>query len=418
MDTQAYTIEDLLEILAGLKQASAIQIEPSDATIMHSIARQVHRGTALTDRQYALMKEKLQAYRDQYLALEYNFDLAVETLRKPLRQIDRAKYIKIVDYVDGIGANKVYESWKQDLKLIKVRFPFSKKLIAEIQSFKISPSEHFHEKSSHEHFYVLTEKNCYEIVKSLKDKNFEIDSELLEYYDKVIKFENVEEYAGSIINYEFKNISQRAADAAINELGNPSPENIVKYKDRSKIFGIHYFDDNLDTELTKVSILTSKIANRKSKVVYVSSKEWTFDSIVNSLIELDRFPAVLLINENNPFDDLVKTHKHFKNIVDSSNISVQLRLPSDQSNGFNEYIKSSGLNSPVDNNTKIVYTSREKLNKPLLSSGCKPKVLILMQSQRLHSKMQHWAEEFDLVIHFDKEISQYLNYETPRIERL
>ena len=58
MKNVANTIEDLLEILAGLQGQGQIQIDPNDATIMHSVARQTFKGTALTDRQYNLMKEK------------------------------------------------------------------------------------------------------------------------------------------------------------------------------------------------------------------------------------------------------------------------------------------------------------------------------------------------------------------------
>lgn len=418
MTTIAYTIEDLLELLAGLKQSARFQINPSDATIMHSVARQVFKGTALTDRQYALMKEKLQPYREQFIALEYNYDLAVETLRQPLRHIDRSKYIKLVDYVEYAGANRIYEAWKQEIKLIKVRFPFSKKLISDVQNLKIPATEHFHEKGSHEHFYILTEKNCYEIISKLQDKNFDIDSEVIDYYNKVKKFNNVDKHSSGIINYKFENVNQHAVKFALGELGEPSAENIVQYKDRSKIYGIQRFDHLCEQQLLKKSILTQKIVNRKFRTVFISSKEWSFNSIVESLIELDRFPLVILINDTNPYSDLVKTHSCFKNIIDSENISVQIRLPSDQSNGFNEYIKDHGINSPVDINTKIVYNSREKLNKPLLISDCKPRTALLMQSQRLHSKIQYWLEEFDLVLHYDSDVSQYMNFESQRIERL
>ena len=45
-------IEDCLEAAAGLRQMHLITIDNSDKTIMHSIARQVFKGTALTDKQF------------------------------------------------------------------------------------------------------------------------------------------------------------------------------------------------------------------------------------------------------------------------------------------------------------------------------------------------------------------------------
>lgn len=55
-----HTIEDCLEIVAGLKDVpDPITIKKEDATIMFSIAKQVVRGLGLSDKQHALMKTKL-----------------------------------------------------------------------------------------------------------------------------------------------------------------------------------------------------------------------------------------------------------------------------------------------------------------------------------------------------------------------
>ena len=65
------TIEDCLELLAGFrKESDSLKLEKNDYTIMHSIAKQVFKGTALTDRQYALMKTKLIPYSDQFNNLD------------------------------------------------------------------------------------------------------------------------------------------------------------------------------------------------------------------------------------------------------------------------------------------------------------------------------------------------------------
>ena len=82
------TVEDCLEILAGFrKESDKFSLMKEDYTIMHSIAKQVFKGTALTDRQLALMQKKLPAYKDQF----DNADITLELvkLRKPLRSINR-----------------------------------------------------------------------------------------------------------------------------------------------------------------------------------------------------------------------------------------------------------------------------------------------------------------------------------------
>jgi hypothetical protein len=405
------SIEDCLEVLAGMRQAPKFDIIKEDHTIITSIARQCFKGTALTDRQFNLMKEKLQSYKDQFEANDYNtFDVAVESLRQPLRHIDRSKYIKIIKHLELVGPNSVYESYKEKWLWIKVRFPFSKKLIVDLQSIKCPEIEHVHKKGSHEHFFFFTERNVYQIVELFKDKNFDIDKELLEYYNKVNELTNEAEHAPSIVDFKFKNIHPRAQKLAINELGSPNADNIVRYKDRKDIYGIKYFDSALEKALNEQTILTQKVVKRKSHQVFIKNTKWTFDSLVRTLIELDRFPLAILVDENDPYDDLVTTHKAFKNLFMPDEISVQFRLGSDKSQGFNEYIKDQGLNTPVDKTTKIVYTSIDKLNKPLISSECKPRTALLLDSRRYSLKVSAWLEEFDLVIHYDENMSQFMRF--------
>ena len=416
MNTQITTIEDCLETLAGLKKAPKFEIIKEDYTIVTSIARQVFKGTPLTDRQFELMKTKLETYSDQFAEHGYDtFALAVETLRQPLRHIDRSKYIKIVEHHEMVGHNQVYESYKSDWLWIKVRFPFSKKLIVDLQGIQCPPHEHVHEKGSHEHFFHLNERNAYSIVNTFKEKNFDIEQEILDYYDKVAALSDEAAYAPSIKNFEFCNVHPNAQSIAIQELGKPCADNIVRYKDRQKMYGIKYFDDNLDAQLENESVLTQGIVNRTSSKVFVQKNKWAFDSLVSSLLDLDRFPLVILLDESDPYDHLTQSYNAFKNLVTPEQVSVQFRLSTERSNGFNEYIKDQGLNTPVDKDTKIVYTSIDKLNKPLITSNCKPKAVMLLESRRTGIKLNAWLSEFDLVIHYDENISQFMRFQREKM---
>ena len=80
------TIEDCLEMLAGFrKESESFSLMKEDYTIMHSIARQCFKGTALTDRQYALMQTKLLAYKDQFDKADIPLEIWIKNLRHPLR---------------------------------------------------------------------------------------------------------------------------------------------------------------------------------------------------------------------------------------------------------------------------------------------------------------------------------------------
>jgi len=403
MKNVANTVEDLLEILAGLQGQSKIQIDSSDATIMFSIARQVFKGTALTDRQYALVKEKLQNYRNQFTALEYNFDLSLDTLRLPLRHIDRSKYVKIVDTQD-VYTSMPYESHKQKWKWIKIRFPFSKKTITILDN--IPKKDYYHSKGSHEHYYKLTEQNVYSIIKSFRDKEFEIDPLLIKMFDIISEINNKKEhFVPSILDNKILNCNPRTVTHLISELGEPANHNLFKYKDRALMYGIHHFDSTeLEKSLKNISTLTKKIINRSKPNFLVNSNNYDFDLVVDSFFELDRFPLLVILGSNNSLEELKFVHNSFSSI-DNTSQSVLFRLDNDSNKSFNDYIKNNNINNRLDNHTKVVYISNEKLPKTLLKSNMKFKSVLLSQSYRTNNKIKLFLNNVDFVMHYDSDIS-------------
>lgn len=402
MKRLANTIEDLLEAVAGLHDTPKIKIEPNDATIVYSIARQSFNGIALTDRQFIVMKEKMQTYRDQFIALEYDFDTAVEALRLPLRDIDRSKYITIVLHGEMLGENQVYEFYKEKQKWIKVRFPFSKKLIIAVQDIVIDHQEYYHKKGAHEHYFLLTEKNVISVVSKLKDSSFDIDQELLTIYNRISKLKK-EDYEIKVAEFTLHNLHPNGLRQLQNDLGTLSKENVIQYKDRSLLYGITSFDNVAIEEIEKHDILTKKIANRKSSSIFISSKEWSMSNLFNSLRVLNRYPIVILLNDKTPYDALIESYQCVRNYIDNSAISVLHRLSREESNGYNEFIQQEKLNNSLDKDTKIVYTSKSKINKPLLLSECKPITVLSLDSSRRSTQLNHWIYEFDLDINYADE---------------
>jgi hypothetical protein len=147
-----HTIESYLELLTGYNTADAYQLDPKDTSILQSLVRQVHKGVALTDRQYMLLKEKLLTYKEQFEAHGHTtLDLALENLRIPLRAIDRTKIITLVEDIDRKKPFNTIDTKK--IPWIKIRFPFAKKTIVLIEEISIGAGpDYYHEKGSHEHY--------------------------------------------------------------------------------------------------------------------------------------------------------------------------------------------------------------------------------------------------------------------------
>ena len=416
MKNLTHTIEDCLEILAGLKEQVEIQIDSSDHTLLYSLARQVFKGTALTDKQYSLTKEKLIKYKDQFAEKEYDIDLALDNLRMPLRSLDRSRWVKIVEH----PSNAVYESYKTH-HWIAVRFIFNKKLISLIEAIRSTDSDAVYDKENKIHYFTLSEKNIFNVINALKDKNFEVDPELQEKYNKIkIMHENKKDYVPGVYGFKIKNLNQKAIDYIISDIGNPNSDNLSLYKDRQKLYGLHYFDQSdLDQSIGQLTTLSQKIVKRNKSLILVNSDTFNFDRLAESLIELNRFPLLIGLNENSDFDELVTSYNSFKNVIPNTEFCVLYRKDNNDvhDRNFNDYIRDNGLNNKLDTNPKVVYINKSKFPKTLLKANWKPSASVMFGSQGVvpSNKISSYTNELDLTIHYDSDASPYLRHTIEKI---
>ena len=68
--------------------------------------------------------------------------------------------------------------------------------------------------------------------------------------------------------------------------------------------------------------------------------------VLESLLELNRFPVLVVLPNESPLDGLIKLHKGLTNIIFEQDTSVLFRIDNDKESGrdFNEYIKLHKLN--------------------------------------------------------------------------
>ena len=410
------TVEDYLELMAGLKEGSKIQLERADYNLVNSLARQVFKGVGLTDRQYDLAKQKICYYKDQFTALEYNVDNDIENVRIPLRSIDRARWIKIVDYPN----NMVHESYKTH-HWIAVRFVFNKTLISLIETIRSTDKDAIYDKNEKIHYFSLTERNIFNIMNALQDKNFDIDPALQEKYEIVKDMHNNKNnYVPGIYGFKLKNLHQRAFDYIISDIGSPTEENLALFKDRSKIYGLSHFDEyDLQQSVSQLSPLSQKIIKRTHTAILVNKDTYNLNMLAESILELNRFPILLILNAQTDHDELVNTYNVFKNIVPLNKFSVLYRKDNniEQDREFNSYISNNNLNNSLDTDPTVVYITKDKFPKTLLKTEWRPRIAIMFgsDSYMTNNKMLNYINELDLVIHYDTDASPFLKN---RIEKI
>jgi hypothetical protein len=382
-------IEDCLEHLAGMRESSVkFTIEQTDFTIVNSIARQVFKGTALTDRQFALMQEKLVAYKAQFVeAGVENLEDLLQRTRQPLRQIDRSKYIKCQD------------------NTIVIRFPFNKTDICYIHEFAGTAEGYHHQKGTHIHYFEYDERNVLNLLDRFTKKDFVIDEELIEVYTAAKAIHSSpQEYLSGIVNNKLVNINPALDTVIQHEVGKLCNSTFAKFIDRRFRYALDY------VELPSASTsLAHSIISRK-EVTYNSrpSAESTSD-ILTALWDLDRFPLLVVLDAANAEEQLHELANYYRDMINPEEQSVLFRLD-DAEAGFNQLVKDRKLNNWVDSTTKVVYISKSKLPKILVNNEWKPSAAFSYDSKVDRFVDSYVSFNCDLIVYREETTSPFRKY--------
>lgn len=338
------TIEDCLELLTGINaiEGYTFNLEKSDYNILTSVARQVFKGTALTDRQFDMLVKKFETYTLQFEknGIDINGIIENKILRTPFRTVDRTQQV----YIDD--------------GLIVVQFPFNKKLISKIQILRTEATGQV-SNNKNKWKFELSERNIFVIGNTVSQ--FKFSDDFVELFEKISKFK-YDEVVPGIYNVNgslvLKNLHPDAQQNAINACG-PLNENILKYIDRAKQFGIEHIDYELNEQT-----LETKLAGRSYNSVNISNDNTSLDQLIDALCVLDRFPLLVVV-DNERLSDIYNFYNATSGKIKTNKQTVMFRLSNDtpEETQFNQWVKENNLNNWLDNTTQIVYISSNKITK-------------------------------------------------------
>jgi len=397
------TCESLIFFLAGTAPIDNLpwpKIERSDYNLINILIRQLAKGVGFTDRQYALAKQKIDHYASAFA--DVDIESAKNELSIPLREIDRSRWIKIVD-----APKNSREIDKEKSPYIAVRFTFQKKLIDSLESMKrgVSNEDWSYDKIEKIHYVRYSERNLYKIVNVFKEKNFDISDQVKEIYEKLEQFK-IEDYVPGVYDFKIKNLPENGIKMLEQEVGVPTKDNLYLYRDRSLRYGLEYFDsDTLLKSFENLNDTAKVIANRTSRSISLQRDTVQIDDIILSLENLNRLPLLIVLPGAEAHDVLVTMQQSIRNIIAAEDIAVMFRMDNSSESGehFNEYLKKEKINNKLANNTKIVYTLDNKVPKPLLQSGIEIMSLLVYSSSSSVYAVRKVLETYtnkDLIIHY------------------
>lgn len=398
-----HTIEDALEILGGTVQRSVnIRIDSGEANLIKSLARQVSRGTALTDRQLDLAVKKIEKYRDGLVQNTVDVDalLITRTLRMPIRQIDRTQSVTLFLTAD------------KKLKIL-IKFVFSKKfsnIWAELQE-KLTATVH---DQRGEKLLSFNELDLYHIVNTLLPQGFTMSAEVMEFYEKIEEILiNPENYMPYIDLEDdrivLKNINGKCQTYLDQEFPNNKDSDFLVFLDRAKNCGIYHKKSKIIKKISEISTnsMTKTILVSPETRFRINPEEHGIDTVFDVIQQLKQWPLLVIVDDNKDAISTTKTIcQHLLSKLDNSEIVVFFRMQNGETDHeqFNQYIKDNHLNNFIDSKTKVVFVTKNRIPKPLFNADWHPRTA-LVTSNYDYGKTAAYLNDFSTVYYYNNSVS-------------
>ena len=367
------TIEKYVSLLA--RPYSAFQLYVEDEVFIRSVAKQIGRGVAMTDRQYEVVKQKIVKYRDQFESNGVNdLDEAIERVSMPLRTVDRTRSVTVKD-----GE-------------IVVRFPFDKRLVARLEEIaKRYAHVYCHQKGTNEHRFRAYESVIEEVMSLFKNKNFEIDESILECLKEIEAVKSDPgAYVPRIVDNTLVCVSPKVEEMARRELDEFTDETAIKYWDRA----IRYGYERPQRIFRRNSELADMMANRSRAQMYLSPSRFDVCQIAGAIRELDRFPLLVTLSSGKQLNEIEQLIDAFDWVRPEEQILLsRLSDNSDPNFKINRIPKDRNFSRWLDSSTKIVYIFKTNLPKLLIKNEWRPIAHLSLTSERDNPLVQTYVNE-------------------------
>jgi hypothetical protein len=365
------TVDSFLIDLDNTKTyATNNKIPKRDRRIIGSLARQIKSGAFLTKNQADLLVKIL---KENMVEIDTSLiDLENPEWSKDFRKLDQVKNL----YVDG--------------KYLIIEFTFNKRIKQLVTDLNKTIDGQLLSNGNKQYLVPLTERNVYLTLNALRKEKFNISDTLLEYYKEIDTILKTEADL-----FQFESVSN---ERLLKKLGSQIDLNSRLHLVDRKIAYQYSIDD-----YQQDNSLTTKIANRPCPRVHVNSATTQLTEVVNSLIELKRFPLLVIFNQ---FDgkELVNELRLLKSIVTDQKVGVYFRMDNSSSTGieFNLMVKEYEFNSRLDANTNIVGLTNNHLPKFIFNSGWYPRTVISFTNNFRNNKTSTYCDAVDLIVYYNK----------------
>ena len=250
------------------------------------------------------------------------------------------------------------------------------------------------------YYAPLSEHNIMSIVHILRPLHFDIADNIMDYYYAIQTW--VKDDVAAQFSIENNTEMQQLLSADLGPLTDINPHILADRRIRYQYTVPNYQPD--DVWLPTVT-LTSLIASRPSADIWIDSKLYSVTNLIDSLIELERLPLMLVFNVSSSIShhgslELFQKALSLRNITE---VGIYFRSDNKQKGRlFNQLIASSEYNKYLDDTIKVAGVDGNNLPKFFLTSSWKPMSVISLNSALGYNKPSVYANSCDLRITYSQ----------------
>ena len=384
-------IEDLIVALTSSRNLS---MNPYDSKLIYSFHDQISKGFGFTEKQQNLAVKILKRQVSK-LNVIFNQEISAflenPTFKLNRRTVSSYKRMSIIPHL-------ILE------KAIKVEFPFNESLITLFRNEKSKLNHVAWDSEQKSWIFSLDERSLTFLRKVAITESFTTDEEFENYQNQITEIEsNIDQYVPMVgfdgKNLKFLNISSR--------ISQPANSNIIENLFNARKLGIFTWDEAIE------DTIEWKNSNQVIKQFLQTDPGGEFthnlsEHTIFSLSDIIKYmsPVLFLIPGGTELERLKTSIDFLKSVsIHSKEISVLFRLPKETGDEFNNFVRTEKLNSPIDDNTKVVFIS-SKVPKTIIEKKIKFNCIVNFNFYNIHYSIRNLVKWHHNVIYMTETKNQ------------
>ena len=377
-----------------------ITIARKDRTIVNSIGAQVAAGTGLTEKQLTAMLHRIEQYRTELERRSIDVDMLLDKkpLRIKLRELDRTVRVSLTTF-----------SGTSELAICIT----SANPRALLDATDLSLATVYDKGAA---YVPITEHTLYTVLSTVVNNDDTIvDDALMEAFNKIVEIKKTPDKYTPYVDYVDRQLVPVNVSKSLREYLDQNRlliSNSVEYVSLLKECGVSQKSDAATEYIGSLvkNPITKKVITSPSTRFRFDPTLHELDSACDVIADLQSWPLIVVVDSRSAYQTVTKMYTALLKHLSSEEMTVFFRLDRSNSNylEFNDFVKDNKLNNYIDDSIKVVFISKNKIPKPLVTSTWKPKSGLLV-SMHEYGKVAAYLNDLPAVYYYNNSILQYKN---------